>query len=263
MRKDSYTLGYTMPVVNFMSHRTAETHAAFFLPRLERGWCVLDAGCGPGTITLGLARAVHPGIVTGVDIEESQFAPRRQGAEDEYRVEFRKASVYELPFEDQTFDAVFAHGLLEHLSGPDTALIELRRVLKTGGLIGVRAADLGGLLIDGGGALARAFNAYLANQKNDSKNPNFGRTLGRLMREAGFRVQRLTASYDVVSEEIQNVGTAAAHESEAASGRSRDEKAGDNLLFVALAWCEAVASNDGGLETARRVRTTLVSTLRV
>jgi ubiquinone/menaquinone biosynthesis C-methylase UbiE len=109
LRKDSYTLGYTMPVVSFMSHRTAETHAAFFLPRLERGWRVLDAGCGPGTITLGLARAVYPGIVTGIDVEESQFAhARKQGEEDECRMEFRKASVYELPFADQMFDAVFA-----------------------------------------------------------------------------------------------------------------------------------------------------------
>jgi hypothetical protein len=112
-------------------------------------------------------------------------------------------------------------------------------------LIGVRAADLGGLLIDGGDVLGRAFNTYLANQKSDSKNPNFGRTLGRLMRQAGFTVQRLTASYDVVSETIQKVGTAPDHEPEAASGGGREQKPGDNLLFVALAWCEAVASNDG------------------
>jgi hypothetical protein len=44
MRKDSYPLGYTMSVVNFMSHRTAETHAAFFLPTLERGWRVARVG---------------------------------------------------------------------------------------------------------------------------------------------------------------------------------------------------------------------------
>jgi ubiquinone/menaquinone biosynthesis C-methylase UbiE len=249
MRKDSYPLGYTMPMVKFLSHRTAETHAAFFLPRLERGWRVLDAGCGPGTITRGLARAVHPGIVTGVDVEESQFGGAGiQGEHDACLVEFRKASVYELPFKDQTFDAVFAHGVLEHLTDPETALVELRRVLKIGGLIGVRAADLGGLLLDGGKALARAFSAYLANQKNDAKDPNFGHTLGRLLRQAGFTVQALTASYDVVSEEIQNVGTNPEHQPEAPSSPSRDEKSDDNYLFVALAWCEAVASNEAGVK---------------
>ena len=54
---------------------------------------------------------------------------------------FQVASVYELPFPDKSFDAVFAHGVLEHLREPLKALTEMRRVLKQGGVIGIRDAD--------------------------------------------------------------------------------------------------------------------------
>ena len=54
MQTDTYTPGYSTPMVNFLAQRTAETHAAFFLPHLKPGLRVLDAGCGPGSITLGL-----------------------------------------------------------------------------------------------------------------------------------------------------------------------------------------------------------------
>ncbi len=138
MHTATYTPGYSAPVLSLMEQRTADTHAGFFLPQLMPGWCVLDAGCGPGTITLGLARRVAPGLVTGIDVEDSQFAKAREQAEREgLNVEFRKASVYQLPFQDDCFDAVFSHALLEHLSDPGAALAELRRVLKPEGLIGL------------------------------------------------------------------------------------------------------------------------------
>ena len=52
--------------------RTACVHGAFFLPYLHPGMTVLDCGCGPGTITIGLAEAVAPGEAVGVDLEASQ-----------------------------------------------------------------------------------------------------------------------------------------------------------------------------------------------
>jgi len=165
MHSETYTPGYSSGC-SIHGRTRAEIHGGFFLPRLRAGWQVLDAGCGPGTITMGLARAVSHWMcdMTGIDIEDSQFAGAREQAEREsLNVTFRKASVYELPFEAGTFDAVFSQALLEHLRDPGTALAEFRRVLKPGGLIGVRAEDAGGALIDAASdGPAQAFAAYLA-----------------------------------------------------------------------------------------------------
>jgi ubiquinone/menaquinone biosynthesis C-methylase UbiE len=242
MHSDTYAPGYSAPVVAFMAERKAETHAGFFLPQLRPGCHVLDAGCGPGTITLGLARAVQPGVVTGIDVEDSQIAGAREQAEREgLNVTFRKASVYELPFETASFDAVFSHALLEHLSDPGAALVELRRVLKPGGLIGVRAGDAGGILIDAASeGPAQAFAAYMANQKNDSKDPNVGRKLGRLLRRAGFAVQKMTASYEVITDTIVKMGSSLAQQFAAPAYCSLEGKDEEPSLFVALAWCEAI-----------------------
>lgn len=90
-----------------------ETHAGFFLSHLRPGFRVLDAGCGPGMITLELARRVASGQMIGIDIEDSQFASAREQAEREsINAEFRKASICELPFEGGLFDAVFSHAVL-------------------------------------------------------------------------------------------------------------------------------------------------------
>jgi ubiquinone/menaquinone biosynthesis C-methylase UbiE len=225
-----------------MEQRTADTHAGFFLPQLMPGWSVLDAGCGPGTITLGLARRVAPGLVTGIDVEDSQFAKSREQAEREgLNVEFRKANVYQLPFQDHCFDAVFSHALLEHLSDAGAALTQLRRVLKPGGLIGLRAGDMGGILIDSESeGPAQGLATYLANREKNSGDPYVGRKLGRLLRKGGFTVERMTASYDVITETVLKIGPSLAAQVAAPSYCSLQDKAGNGSLFVALAWCEAI-----------------------
>ena len=235
MQSETYAPGYSALVMSFMQQRTAESHAGFFLPQLRRGWRVLDAGCGPGTITLGLAGAVAPGQVVGIDIEDSQFgAAREEALRQRLDIEFHKASVYALPFPEASFDAVFSHALLEHLGDPGAAIAEMRRVLKPGGLIGLRAGDIGGLLMDAvpEGA-AQAFGANLAN-------PHLGRHLGRLLRQAGFTVPRVTASYEVITETLGKMGPALAAQLPAGASCSLPGPAADPP-FVALAWCEATA----------------------
>jgi ubiquinone/menaquinone biosynthesis C-methylase UbiE len=240
MQTNTYSPGYSAPVLNFMEHRTAEAHAGFFLPHLKAGARVLDAGCGPGTITLGLARRVAPGEVIGIDLEEAQFErAREQAGQEHLSVQFRKASIYELPFEDASFDAVFSHAVLQHLSDPIAALTELRRVLKAGGVLGIRAGDMGGTLIDSESeAPAQGLAAYLANREKDGGDPYIGRKLARLLRKTGFTVEHWTASYEDISDTLKKIGPALA--SQFSSGYcSLQDKPADSL-FVALAWCEAI-----------------------
>jgi ubiquinone/menaquinone biosynthesis C-methylase UbiE len=115
------------------------------LPRLRRGDTVLDVGCGPGTITADLATLVAPGLVTGIDLsaEVIELASRETQGLHDGSLRFAVDDVYDLSFKDATFDVVFAHQILQHLSSPVDALVEMRRVLRDGGLLAVRDADYG------------------------------------------------------------------------------------------------------------------------
>jgi len=132
-----------------MSLRTAQSHAAFFLPQLKPGMSVLDCGCGPGTITLGLAALVAPGQVVGTEIEDSHVALARENAAklNVPNARFEAADIYALPFADASFDAVFISAVLGNLREPIRGLREAYRVLKPGGVIGVKEFDHGGDLI--------------------------------------------------------------------------------------------------------------------
>ena len=72
-RKERYTLGYSPQTIQQLQRRTAAKEAGFLLSHLSAGMHLLDCGCGPGSITVGLAEAVAPGQVVGIDIEPSEY----------------------------------------------------------------------------------------------------------------------------------------------------------------------------------------------
>jgi ubiquinone/menaquinone biosynthesis C-methylase UbiE len=100
---------------------------------------VLDCGCGPGSITLDVARRLAPGPVVGIDVDVEQVGRARRLASESgvANVRFEVGSIYELPFPDATFDAAYANNVLNHLGDPLRALREMRRVLKAGGVVGI------------------------------------------------------------------------------------------------------------------------------
>lgn len=107
---------------------------------------ILDCGCGPGSITIDLAHLVSPGQALGIDIESTHIerAKLLQHARKVSNVEFRVGDLNQLPFKDNTFDAAFAHGVIEYFRDPVHAFREIHRVMKSGGVFGARYGDWGG-----------------------------------------------------------------------------------------------------------------------
>ncbi|MBD2534470.1 methyltransferase domain-containing protein [Nostoc flagelliforme FACHB-838] len=195
---ERYTPGYSTNATNFMAKRNIDTHAAFFTPYLRPGMNLLDCGCGPGAIALGLAKAIFPGMLTGIDREVSQIQIAAESSFNQgiSNANFLEANIYALPFPDNSFDAIFSHALFEHLQEPAQALGEMWRVLKPGGIVGLRSPDWGGFLIaPSTPELEKAFSYYKWLQQQNSGNPDVGRELRALLRQSGFTNIKASASY--------------------------------------------------------------------
>jgi ubiquinone/menaquinone biosynthesis C-methylase UbiE len=138
-----YQHGHHTSVVSSHAKRTAERDAAFFLPHLKPGMRLLDVGCGPGSITVGLALRVQPAPTFGMDTSESVIETARSFAKAEPAryLTFEVGNIYEPRFPAESFDAIFAHQVLQHLRRPVDALRRCREVLTSGGVVGVRDVD--------------------------------------------------------------------------------------------------------------------------
>lgn len=97
-----------------------------------RGRRVLEVGCGAGT---DLARFAKAGaVVTGVDIASSAIALAKQNFEQQgLQGDLREADGEHLPFAADSFDLVYAHGVVQYTSSAQALVDECRRVLKPGG----------------------------------------------------------------------------------------------------------------------------------
>ena len=136
---DRYTHGHAPSVVASHAARTVENSAAYLVPHLRPGLSLLDVGCGPGSITVGLADQLAPGHVVGIDRSPEVLPTGPETARD--NLTFTTGDVYALDVDDATFDVVHAHQVLHHLTDPVAALREMARVAKPGGLLAVREAD--------------------------------------------------------------------------------------------------------------------------
>lgn len=198
-KHEAYSAGYDPMVLQGLARRTAARDAAFFVPHLKPDMHVLDCGCGPGGISVTLAAQVPRGRVVGIDVEDGQLDMGRREAQHRGigNVEFQHASIYALPFADGTFDAVLVHAVLYHLAEPMKALRELWRVLKPGGVIGLRDADFDGdVYYPVHEDVDRFWKLTVRVIEQSGGDARFGRKQRRLLREAGFRDVVASASSD-------------------------------------------------------------------
>ena len=184
---DVYTHGHHESVLRSHRWRTAENSAGYLLPHLKPQMRILDVGCGPGTITAGLADRVPRGHVTGIDTAPDVLRQARELTNDRDNLDFATGDVYALDYPDGTFCVVHAHQVLQHLSNPVRALREMRRVTKPGGLVAIRDADYGAMVwypqvpvLDDWLAL------YHRVARGNGGEPDAGRRLHVWAREAGL-----------------------------------------------------------------------------
>ena len=192
-----YTHGHEQAVLANHAQRRAADCAAYLLPHLRPGMSVLDVGFGPGSITLDLAEVVAPGRVVGIENTDVPIRAAQDNAtaRGDHRTEFVRADVMAMPFEDNSFDVVHAHQVLQHLADPVGALRDMARVCKPGGLIAVRDADYAAMSwYPELPKLETWRTLYRDIAHANHAEPDAGRHLRRWFREAGLTSLTVTTS---------------------------------------------------------------------
>jgi ubiquinone/menaquinone biosynthesis C-methylase UbiE len=199
--QDERPLGVTPGLRQDYATRTAEHQAAFVLPYLRPGMDLLDVGCGPGTITLGLAQAVTPGHVIGVDhdplhIEAARALAAEQGMTN---LDFEAGNVLSLPYEDNSFDVAFENDLLTHLSKDAVrGAREVYRVLKPGGFFAARDVDVESVVWGHASDSIKLLDQLFIKWHNArGSDITLGKQLPQILREAGFTSTLKSVSADI------------------------------------------------------------------
>jgi SAM-dependent methyltransferase len=154
-----------------------------------KGGLILEAGCGVGAQTKIMAMKNPDSNFISIDVSEDSVreARRRISALNITNVEFRQGDIYELSFDDETFDSVILCFVLEHLHNPAQALSEFYRVLKKGGTIVAIEGDHDSTFFYPDSADAHAaIDCQVQLQRQSGGNSNIGRQLYPLLKSAGF-----------------------------------------------------------------------------
>jgi SAM-dependent methyltransferase len=161
----------------------------------EPGSVILEAGCGTGAQTIHIAPRNPQSRFVCVDRnpESLQKAHREIQLRNISNVQFQQADLFDLPFADGCFDAVFVCFVLEHLTDPPAVLERLKRVLKPSGRIVCIEGDHGSWYCHPRSDPAvHAVDCLVRLQSQLGGDALIGRRLYPLLRQAGFRKIRVT-----------------------------------------------------------------------
>lgn len=234
-----------------------DSAAAYLASELRPGLRVLDVGCGPGTITVDLARRVAPGRVIGLDAEPSVLKVARANAASAgvTNVEFMTGSVYDLTEvirAEGPFDVVHAHQVLLHLADPIAGLRQMLQATRPGGLLAARDADYAGVIMwPADPRLDRWLQIYRAVAHEGGTEPDAGRRLMAWAHAAGASDVTPTASiwcHATPTERAwwggqwaERIVASTIAERAIANGHADSEELAD----IALAWREWAEHPDG------------------
>ena len=107
---------------------------------LEPGMNVLDAGCGPGRLTIPIAQKIGPqGEVVAMDIQQGMLQRVREKAQaaNLHNIRFLQAGIGEGKLEHKKFDRVVLVTVLGEIPNREAALKEIGYALKPGGILSI------------------------------------------------------------------------------------------------------------------------------
>jgi len=107
-------------------------HALYQKVGLSGKKMILDVGCGTGAVTHDISE-LTAGQITGIDIDDGKLDEAKKALAHVSNVEFKRADVLDLPFEDGTFDLVVFNIVLVYVEDQQSALDEMARVTAKGG----------------------------------------------------------------------------------------------------------------------------------
>jgi SAM-dependent methyltransferase len=131
-----------------------EVEARFLADALAPGARVLEAGCGRKTRLAAYRDRIDE--LVGVDLDEAA------GKENATLDRFVVADLCgRLPFEDASFDLVYANFVVEHLGDPEAGLMEWRRLLRPGGSLVLLTSNRANPVLAAAGLLPRRMTVAL------------------------------------------------------------------------------------------------------
>jgi 2-polyprenyl-3-methyl-5-hydroxy-6-metoxy-1,4-benzoquinol methylase len=150
---------------------------------------VLDIGCGEGYFAALMARA--GAAVVAVDVARE---PLRRARQAHPQLDLRLVEPdARLPFEDSSFDAVWAGEVIEHVADTAAWLSEVRRVLRSGGMLLLSTPNHGALQLLYMALRPRRFDAHF-DPRSEHLRFYTRRTLAALLADFGFeRIELRTA----------------------------------------------------------------------
>jgi ubiquinone/menaquinone biosynthesis C-methylase UbiE len=94
---------------------------------------ILDIGCNDGTFSKVILDKAGASRIVGIDVVKKTIDWANEHWKKVGNMKFVVADAEKLPFTTESFDAVFALEVLEHVFDPERVLLDIKRVLKTGG----------------------------------------------------------------------------------------------------------------------------------
>lgn len=159
---------------------------------IRPGQSVLDIGCGPGTDLPRIASALGGrGAMIGVDHDPKMVAEARRRLASLSNVTIHEADAHLIPLPDCSVDRARFDRVLQHLRDPCGAIVEARRVLRSGGLVAMAEPDWDTLTVaDEDVETSRRFARFTATRV---LNPTIGRQLAGMAAHLGLVVRTVEA----------------------------------------------------------------------